>query len=81
MQNHLDDAILRYREMPGQESHYRELEQRHCKLDELPFDHERRFASVLVRGGTENLLIIKGSVDEVCRKCSHTEHARRATPN
>ena len=43
----------RYREMPGQESHYRELEQRHPKLDELPFAHdERRFASVLVRGGT-----------------------------
>ena len=74
VQNHLDDAILRYREMPGQESHYRELEQRHPKLDELPFDHERRFASVLVRHGTENLLIIKGSVDEVCRKCSHIEH-------
>ncbi len=80
VQNHLDDAILRYREMPGQESHYRELEQRHPKLDELPFDHERRFASVLVRGGTENLLIIKGSVDEVCRKCSLIEHRGERHP-
>lgn len=74
VQNHLDDAILRYREIPGQRMHYEELEQQHPKLDELPFDHERRFASVLVRHGKENLLIIKGSVDEVYQKCSYIEH-------
>lgn len=74
VQNHLDDAILRYREIPGQKMHYEELERQHPKLDELPFDHERRFASVLVRHGEENLLIIKGSVDEVYQKCSYTEH-------
>ena len=74
VQNHLDDAILKYRETPGQRMHYEELELQHPKLDELPFDHERRFASVLVRHGKENLLIIKGSVDEVCQKCSYIEH-------
>lgn len=74
VQNHLDDAILRYREIPGQKMHYEELERRHEKLDELPFDHERRFASILVRHGKENLLIIKGSVDEVYQKCSYIEH-------
>ena len=74
VQNHLDDAILKYRETPGQRMHYEELELQHPKLDELPFDHERRFASVLVRHGKENLLIIKGSVDEVCQKCSYIEY-------
>lgn len=74
VQNHLDEAILHYQEMPGQKKHYAELAQQHEKLDELPFDHERRFASILVRHGAENLLIVKGSVDEVCQKCSHIEH-------
>lgn len=74
VRNHLDDAILRYREIPGQKRHYEELERQHPKLDELPFDHERRFASVLVRHESENLLIIKGSVEEVCQKCSDVEH-------
>lgn len=74
VQNHLDDAILRYREMPEQRMHYEKLEQQHPKLDELPFDHERRFASILVRHGEENLLIIKGSVEEVCQKCSYVEY-------
>lgn len=74
VQNHLDDAILRYREMPEQRMHYKELEQQHPKLDELPFDHERRFASILVRHGEKNLLIIKGSVAEVYQKCSYVEY-------
>lgn len=74
VQNHLDDAILRYREIPEQRMHYKELEQQYPKLDELPFDHERRFASILVRHGEENLLIIKGSVAEVYQKCSYVEY-------
>lgn len=74
VQNHLDDAILRYRQMPGQRMHYEALEQQHPKLDELPFDHERRFASVLVGNGKENILIIKGSVEEVYQKCSYIEY-------
>lgn len=74
VQNHLDDAILKYREMPGQGDHYRELENQHPKLDELPFDHERKIASVLVKSGTENLLIVKGSIDDVCRRCSCIEY-------
>lgn len=74
VQNHLDDAILKCREMPGHGDHYRELEKQHPKLDELPFDHERKIASVLVKSGTENLLIVKGSIDDVCRRCSCIEY-------
>ena len=74
VKNHLDDALLLCREMPGRESYYRELAARHPKLDELPFDYERRFASVLVRSGEENLLVIKGSIDEVCCRCSTVEY-------
>lgn len=72
--NHLDAAILRYQEMPGKDGHFQELEKMHPKLDELPFNHERKFASVLVKGKEKNLLIIKGSVDEVCRRCGFVEY-------
>ena len=72
--NHLDAAILRYQEMPGKDGHFQELEKLHPKLDELPFNHERKFASVLIKGKEKNLLIIKGSVDEVCRRCGFVEY-------
>lgn len=72
--NHLDAAIIRYQEMPGKDGHFQELEKLHPKLDELPFNHERKFASVLVKGKEKNLLIIKGSVDEVCRRCGFVEY-------
>ena len=74
VKNHLDDAILKYQEMPGYGAHYQELRKQHQKLDECPFDYERRFASILVRHGEENLLIIKGSIDEVCRRCDWIEY-------
>nr|WP_235255828.1 HAD-IC family P-type ATPase [Fournierella massiliensis] len=74
VKNHLDDAILRYRQMPGRQEHFRQLEADHQKLDELPFDYDRKFASVLVRAGEENLLIIKGSLEQVCRRCRYVEY-------
>ena len=74
IKNHLDDAILKYREMPGYGVHFRDLAEQHPKLDELPFDHERKVASVLVRHGERNRLIIKGSLTEVCQRCSYIEY-------
>lgn len=74
VQNHLDDAILKYREIPGHSAHYQALEKQYPKLDELPFDYERRFASVLVRSGEKNLLVVKGSIDEVYQRCSYVEY-------
>ncbi len=68
--NHLDTAILRAREMPNRESHMADLESRCRKLDELPFDYVRRFASVLIRDGTEQYLLVKGSLDQVVARCS-----------
>ncbi|MDM8199916.1 magnesium-translocating P-type ATPase [Fournierella massiliensis] len=79
VQNHLDDAILRCRDMPGQQERFESLARRCPKLDELPFDYERRLAGVLV-GGKENLLIVKGSLDEVCRLCSHVEYKGQRLP-
>ncbi len=77
VRNHLDNAVLRYRNMPGSEAHFRELAEQYRKLDELPFDYERRIASILVKNGEENLLVVKGSVDEVCSRCSRAEYRGR----
>lgn len=74
VKNHLDTAILKCRDMPGRSGHFQELAVQHPKLDELPFDYERKFASVLIQDGEENCLLIKGSIDAVCRRCSYVEY-------
>ena len=74
VRNHLDAAILKCLDMPGRGSFFREFAARHPKLDELPFDYERKLASVLVKDDGENLLIIKGDIDEVCRRCRYIEY-------
>lgn len=78
--NHLDAAILRSREMPGRQGHFEALAAACPKLDELPFDYQRRIASVLVKGEKENLLVCKGSVEEICRRCSQVEYRGSRRP-
>lgn len=78
--NHLDTAILKCREMPGKADYFSQLVQRYPKMDETPFDYNRKFASVLLSGSKENLLIIKGSIDEVVRHCSQTEYRGQKGP-
>jgi Mg2+-importing ATPase len=40
------------------------------KLDEIPFDFERRRLSVVVERNEERLLITKGAPDALCARCS-----------
>lgn len=77
IKNHLDSAILKCKDMPGHSNHFQKLVSQYQKIDELPFDYERRCASILVKNGQENLLIIKGSIDEVCHRCSYVEYKGR----
>lgn len=74
IKNHLDTAILKCQEMPGHSTHFQDLALNHKKLDEQPFDYERKFASVLVKENEKNLLIIKGSIEEVCSRCRYFEY-------
>lgn len=74
VKNHLDSAILKCQDMPGHGEHFQSLEAQHPKLDELPFDYERKLASILVQHGEENILLVKGSVVAVCRRCSGVEY-------
>ena len=41
------------------------------KIDEVPFDFERRRVSVLVDDGRERLLVVKGAPEDVLRLCTH----------
>ncbi len=43
------------------------------KIDEVPFDFERRRVSVLVARDAERLLIVKGAPEDVLRVCTHYE--------
>lgn len=60
----LDDAILRHEHIDV--SDWR-------KVDEVPFDFERRRVSVLVERDHQRTLVVKGSPEDVLRLCSHYE--------
>ena len=55
----LDDAVLKHEPPPIAE---------YEKLDEIPFDFDRKRLSVVVRHGDEHLLITKGEVESVLRR-------------
>ncbi len=52
------------------------------KLDEVPFDFERRCISVLLDNAQDRWLVVKGAVDEIVGMCSHyeTDGAQRQLP-
>ena len=58
----LDDAILRHGEIDAVGWK---------KIDEVPFDFERRRVSVLIDDGRERLLIAKGAPEDILRVCTH----------
>jgi Mg2+-importing ATPase len=58
----LDKAILEHTEIDV--SRWR-------KLDEVPFDFERRRVSVLVDDGRERLLVVKGAPEDILRLSTH----------
>ncbi|WP_439668977.1 magnesium-translocating P-type ATPase [Cupriavidus necator] len=54
----LDDAILEHTEIDVSGW---------CKIDEVPFDFERRRVSVLLDNGTTRLLVVKGAPEDILR--------------
>ena len=43
------------------------------KIDEVPFDFERRRVSVLLDNGNDRLLVVKGASEEIIELCTHYE--------
>ncbi|MEG1616923.1 MAG: magnesium-translocating P-type ATPase [Bacteroidales bacterium] len=67
LRNSMDEAVLENKELINKN----ELEQKHIKLDEIPFDFERRRMSVILeKEHLTHLLVCKGAVDEVMECCT-----------
>ena len=63
LKNLLDVAVLQHAELRGLSLAYR-------KVDELPFDFERRRMSVVVADGQRHLLVCKGALEEMLAACT-----------
>jgi len=69
--NPLDAAILRH-DAPSVDSY--------IKLDEVPFDFERRRLSVVLQYDHKRILISKGSPENILQVASHYEHDNQVSP-
>ncbi|MCD7807869.1 MAG: magnesium-translocating P-type ATPase [Erysipelotrichaceae bacterium] len=78
--NHIDKAILKCQEMNNMKEYLHTLSSSYTKLDELPFDYERKFASLLIQNNHQTLLISKGSIDEICQHCTYIEYNHQQIP-
>lgn len=77
LKNMLDKAILDHWQIKSQLHLHEDFK----KIDEIPFDFVRkRLSVVLQRGSEENLLICKGSVDELLKSCSEVKMADKILP-
>lgn len=64
LKNLLDKAILKYEKLIVKE---------YKKIDEIPFDFERRIMSVVVDMDGKQRMISKGAPEEVFKRCTHYE--------
>lgn len=77
LKNLLDVAVLEHAEV-REKLHVAE---RFAKVDEIPFDFQRRRMSVVVEEhGGKHILICKGAVEEVFSVCNRTELAGNVVP-
>lgn len=71
LKNLLDLAILEH----GEEKGFRSLNKKYEKVDEIPFDFNRRRMSVVLKDKNEKTqLITKGAVEEMLEICSFAEY-------
>lgn len=69
----MDDAVLA-RPAPTDAAQWR-------KIDEIPFDFERRRVSVLLEKDARRLLVAKGAPEDILAHCTHVEaRDRKVTP-
>lgn len=77
LKNLLDRAIIERAQAAG----LRELAQSFRKVDEIPFDFNRRRMSVVLRQSEGiHLLYCKGAVEEMLQICAHVEEGDRVVP-
>lgn len=74
IENHIDKAILKYKNFPGKKQYFSDLVLQNIKIDEQPFDYNKKLAYVMVQENNLKKVIVKGSVDEVIELCSSAEY-------
>ena len=83
LKNLLDRAIITRTEKESVEhENLRDLSTRYQKIDELPFDFERRRMSVIVKekGQDGALLVTKGALEEMLSISSHVQDGKEIHP-
>ena len=77
LKNLLDVAVLNHREL----SRELEIDRHYRKLDEIPFDFNRKRMSVVVeKSNQRHILICKGALEEMFKVCSGAEVGRSVVP-
>ena len=80
LKNLMDIAIIeRGLDEEDEFEELRDLDERFTKVDEIPFDFERRRMSVVVANG-KTQMITKGAVEEMLAVCSYAEYEGQVKP-
>jgi Mg2+-importing ATPase len=80
LKNLMDIAIInRTKEEQDKDEQLRGLSDRYTKIDEIPFDFERRRMSVVVKNGRTQV-ITKGAIEEMLSVCASAEYGGKAVP-
>ena len=74
--NPMDMAIWEYAIRNGKEQSIKP----YTKIDEIPFDYQRRIMSVVVKDNGEHLLISKGAPESVFARCTQADLSGKIKP-
>lgn len=66
MKNIVDKAVILY----AKENKIDNIKDKYEKIDEIPFDYNRKKTSIVVKGANEYKMITKGALEEVIKSCN-----------
>ena len=69
MKNIVDRAILIY----GSKHNLDNILPKYNKIDEIPFDYNRKIMSILVKNNNEYRMITKGAMEEILKRCNKVQ--------
>ena len=73
--NSIEKAILSCQSMPGHEKHFKLLTEEYTPETILPFDHDRKITSVVVKNAEgHSKLLAKGDISQIIARCNRVEY-------
>lgn len=78
--NHIDNAILKYATIPQKKDYFQQLINENKRISEIPFNFERKCSSVIIQNEHQKLLITKGDVKELFKRCQYIEYQNKILP-